>query len=355
MGFSTKIAAAAIGALAVGGLAYAASPAQAAPPLVHATTHITNDPDSGGQGNWSSDDFTRTLDIYTDSGACTSISGFSAGDTCYSATISDVGTFVTLSGAYEPNQGSPLSNARITGHVGGKFSGSSGYLFYAPTGDSPSDARVPAALSGSPGTPTWFERAFAGSTTFGGGELNDWSWVYGSYAGSRTHACETWTDSFVNGDGQQPGDGNITGKTCVSAPRPPAPVAASEISSFSDYSASCLTADPIANSPVQLWTCGVRSQDQNFGFATIGGNQVLESLTSHHSGLCVTTPAGAGQLRLDPCTGDANQVVLKHGPYYVFTGDSDYVMDDAAWNTADGAQVIAYPENGGRNQKFSLP
>jgi hypothetical protein len=47
-------------------------------------------------------------------------------------------------------------------------------------------------------------------------------------------------------------------------------------------------------------------------------------------------------------------VVTKAGPYYVFT-DTGSVMDLRGFSTVNGTAVIAYPQNGGKNQQWSLP
>ena len=69
---------------------------------------------------------------------------------------------------------------------------------------------------------------------------------------------------------------------------------------------------------------------------------------------CVTAPGAVGQLTIEVCTGTGGQVVKKQGPYYVFTATGD-VMDLRAFSTANGNAVIAYPQNGGKNQQWSLP
>ena len=69
---------------------------------------------------------------------------------------------------------------------------------------------------------------------------------------------------------------------------------------------------------------------------------------------CVTAPGGTGRLTISACTGTGGQVVKKEGAHYVFTGTGD-VMDLKAASTANGNAVIAYPQNGGKNQQWSLP
>jgi Ricin-type beta-trefoil lectin domain len=142
----------------------------------------------------------------------------------------------------------------------------------------------------------------------------------------------------------------------------PLPVsgAAGAISSFTDYSWSCLDNSNFnwaAGNPLQLWQCGAGGgADQQFQFATSGGQQVLQAIApagKPQGPWCVTDHGFRGRLTIEPCTGSVNQQVSKHGPYYVF-GDGN-VMDDAGFNARNGAAVIGYTQNGGRNQHWSLP
>jgi hypothetical protein len=137
-----------------------------------------------------------------------------------------------------------------------------------------------------------------------------------------------------------------------------------EISSFTDHGASCLTASGDTNeSSLVLDRCGTqRGTQQDFTFGSAHGRSVLEAITrnnrgagGHKSLLCVTAPLGEGPLTLQRCTGSAGQEIAKRGPYYVFEGDRGYVMDDPAWSTVPGTPVIAYPQNSGRNQRWSAP
>lgn len=203
----------------LGGVQLAASAAQASVPLVTASTHITNNDDDGGNGYWSVDDFTRTLTVSADP----ALAGVPTGDTGYSATIADSGTWNGIVGAFTPNQGaSPVTGEQITHSVSGQFAGSSSYEFYAPTADVPSAANVAATLddnftkptSGPDSTSSWYLQAFPAAdqaSVAGPGIQNDWTWTYKDKA-------ESWTDSFADGDGQSTPvslDGNITGAVPV--------------------------------------------------------------------------------------------------------------------------------------------
>ena len=217
----------------------AAANATTPTPLFTVTTHVTDDPDSGGAGNWSYDTFDRTFSVYANPGGCALLP---SGDVCYSATISDAGTFVTIPGAYQPNQGDPSAQTRSkisSPSVSGTFSGSSGYVFYAPGADLPAAANVNLTVkdnftvpSGEDTTSHWYLQAFtvSGQPAVTGTESNDWTWTYKT-------GCETWTDAWNNSDGQSANlaaDGNITGAVCpvpaptptASTPLPPPPVSA---------------------------------------------------------------------------------------------------------------------------------
>jgi hypothetical protein len=137
-----------------------------------------------------------------------------------------------------------------------------------------------------------------------------------------------------------------------------------EISSFTDHGASCLTASgDTARAGLVLDRCGTqRGAQQDFTFGSARGQAVLEAITRNNRGvgrnnglLCVTAPFGEGPLTLQRCTGSARQEITKRGPYYVFEGDRGYVMDDPAWSTVPGTPVIAFPQNDGRNQRWSAP
>lgn len=52
---------------------------------------------------------------------------------------------------------------------------------------------------------------------------------------------------------------------------------------------------------------------------------------------------------------NASADMLKSGSYYTFPNDGGYVMDDSGQSTANGAKIIAYAKNGGKNQQWSLP
>jgi hypothetical protein len=236
-----------------------------------AHTSLTNRPDSGGNGSWALDTIKRTLTI-TETGHSGSVYNFTA-------TVSDTGTFKTISGAYTPNQGSPFTGKHIHGTVQGDVAGTADYSFTASKlPASTSNLGVPDTESGAPvttpeTTSSWYEQAFPAGTTFGGTGIGNWGWTYttdaacgpsyghgyghgqgqgqgqvcgqgcgqgyGSGRGDKSgrgegsgrgygcgqghnqghghsslqpkNGAQKWVDAYNNGDGQLPGDGNITG------------------------------------------------------------------------------------------------------------------------------------------------
>ena len=85
---------------------------------------------------------------------------------------------------------------------------------------------------------------------------------------------------------------NTDANPCVGGTPAPAPVptgtpnpptgVVGEISSFTDYSYSCLDNSNYTwanGNPIQLWKCGAAGgADQQFTLATVGGHQVLEAV-----------------------------------------------------------------------------
>ena len=178
------------------------------PTSVTATTAISNRPD-GGHGSpstWAYDTFTRKLTVTTAPDAM--CSGLPSGDTCYTATVSDSGTFETILGAGTPNG----TGGQINHHVSGTIAGTGSYVFYAPgtdtlTGTVPAteDDNFSSSGSGFVSSGNWPAQAFAtpADVVMNPGE-NVYSYKYAS-------TCESWTDSSTNNDGQGAADGNITG------------------------------------------------------------------------------------------------------------------------------------------------
>lgn len=223
--------------------------------------------------------------------------------------------------------------------------------FFASS-DAASASGVPASVTGAGkvSTTDWVEQFFPSGTTFGAGpDLTGWSWSYSSPG-----TCEYWVDAVSNGSGSRAADGDITGVShCLTG--------TGAISTFVNHSASCLDNSGFiwaGGNGQQIWKYGAAGgEDQNFRLATYAGAEVLQAVAPAEvsdSPWCVTAPGGIGQLTIQACTGTGGQVVKKEGPYYVFTATGD-VMDLRAYSTTNGNAVIAYPENGGKNQQWSLP
>jgi hypothetical protein len=332
---------AAVAGLAVPGTANAASNATA-------TTKFTNHPDSGNHGTWANDDFGRVASVTFLSVDPTLTDCGSKATSCfqYTGTIKDTGSFFVVSGAKSPQAG-----VTILGTPSGPFMGGSDVKFFSSS-DTASATGVPASVTGAGpvSTTNWVEQFFPAGTTFGTGPtLSNWSWSYES-----SFTCEFWVNAVWNSSGSLPADGDITGTShCLSDTGP--------VSTFVNHSGSCLDNTNFTwtnGNPQQIWTCGAAgSADQTFRLANYNGAVVLQAVaptTASTYPWCVTAPGSVGRLTIQTCSGTGGQVVKKEGPYYVFTATGS-VMDLRAFSTANGNAVIAYPENGGKNQQWSLP
>lgn len=172
---------------------------------------LTGRPDSGNNSDWATDNITRTATVTRHAAAPASDCG-TAAISCwfFTMTISDTGTFTTDSGAYSPNQATP--GTKIAGVLTGNLTGGGNQQFYADA-----NPQMPVTLSyagsGPLGTSSWYKLFFPDGTNFGdapatsaGVPWTSWSWSYAAPA-----TCETWTDAYNNGDGNQAPDGNIAG------------------------------------------------------------------------------------------------------------------------------------------------
>jgi hypothetical protein len=198
--------------LAIAGTIWGSTAAvMAAPTTVTAVTHVVNRPDGGNGGNWAYDNLKRTLTVTV--AATQKPADTLAGLTDYTATVTDEGGFSTIGGAPTPNQFVPGTQILHNG-VKGSINGGISYTVTAPSGDTLTGT-VPVyendnfstTGAGFTSTGNWPKLAFASQTGVTVAEGNDWSWKYAT-------ACESWTDSAVNGDGNTANDGNITGKIC---------------------------------------------------------------------------------------------------------------------------------------------
>jgi hypothetical protein len=202
--FKQALAAGAVALAAAGGAVALTGTAHAAPTQATATTHLTNRPDSGYQGNtWADDNLTRTVTIHLVGPDAT------AGLYDYTATLTDAGQADALTGATSPGaQAVPIKGAPVA-----QVTGSGTYAFTADTSQF-SARNVPSRLSGDAGsTDSWPEYFFASGTTFTGMGINDWTWTY-----KDARLCQQWVDAY---NGTQATSGDITG---VSACPPPKPV-----------------------------------------------------------------------------------------------------------------------------------
>lgn len=180
------------------------------PVTATATTAVSNRSDSGYSGgkggNWAKDAFSRAVTITRHGPVAVSNCGGTATNgvtSCYhyTGTITDTGSFTTISGANSPNAGTS-----IHGVVTGTMTGGSAVEFYASSG-TPDASLVSATYSGDGISSTnWVEQFFPHGTAFS--TPNEINWAY-HYAAPNT--CETWDDNYNNGGGSQPGDGDIVG------------------------------------------------------------------------------------------------------------------------------------------------
>lgn len=198
----------------------AATAAVAAPATVTAHTVVSNHPDGGNGGTWAYDDFGRTLTV----SVASSQAGVPAGDTAYTASVTDKGQFNAVTGSLSPNQ--VTAGVKVTHAVKGAMNGGATYTLLAPSTDTLTGTVETVqddnflSPAGDKTTSDWPAQAFATPadvTVAYTNSGNGWSWSYNT-------ACEKWTDAGTNGDGNLAGDGNITGKPCiVIPPKPPKP------------------------------------------------------------------------------------------------------------------------------------
>lgn len=214
------IAAAAVAAVALPAAAASAAPA-AAPGGTHtATTTLTNRPDGGHGGPWAYDDVTRTLTL-----KLTGITGSGSNETWhYDATVRDTGAFTVIKGALTPNQSGAYAGEKIRSDIPEMLTSLTGRAEYSFTASRPAsnapNAGVVRRESGAPAagspqtTSLWFEQAFPAGTTFGGPGIGAYLWTYGAVVFSPQFpyfSDQRWVETSANGDGNLPGDGNISG------------------------------------------------------------------------------------------------------------------------------------------------
>jgi hypothetical protein len=227
-------AAAAASLLGVVGLtASSASAATHKTTVTTAVTQVRNRPDSGGNGYWANDKFTRTLTL-TYQGK----TGPAAFPYAYTAQVSDKGTFLDLPGQLTPNQGGHnLGKVLRPVQVAGTMTGSGYYaeFFSSVKANSPhsfynlgveiaeNDHGSVTGLNFHPSS-TWPAQAFPAGAAFSVplSEIQfDYVYTVPAYNTTKVvnghqvivkHAAQTWEDSSWNGAGQYKADGNITGR-----------------------------------------------------------------------------------------------------------------------------------------------
>jgi len=175
-----------------------------------AVTKLTNRSDSGGNGNWAYDCFTRTAKVVLRGEAPLSACGVATGH-CYAftASLSDEGSFTTISGAYTPNQGAPFTGDTISGQPKGHFNGYGLFgTFFAD--QLPSAHLVPRKVNGDANPSYLWPTLFFSSTAtlVGTGNENDWGYTYWT---TTEHLHQHWVDASFNSGGQLPVAGNISG------------------------------------------------------------------------------------------------------------------------------------------------
>jgi hypothetical protein len=343
------------------GISTAAAHASTTPPAVSATTYIANHPDSGDGGTWAYDDFHRVLtEMQAPASMCTaaSFSGFSVpADTCYTAEITDTGRFNAIPGVAYPN----ISfTGKIANAVSGPMTGSSGYVFYAPSADVPSAANAETyqnddfATSSNPAqtTPSWYLQMFPASEQDAvvGTESNNWTWTYTDVCG------EKWTDAASNGGGDTLAAGNITGDVCVTSQS-----AVGLISNVNSEKCLDVTSGAYASGGgLQQYTCnsywdGVKAGDQEFRIITrSNGTSALTAVAPGSTATWYVTSSTQGaQLVLRPYY-SAGADMVKSGSFYTFP-KTGLVMDVTGRSTANNAVVHGWPKTGATNQQWSLP
>jgi hypothetical protein len=194
---------------------------------VTAVTTLSDRPESGNAGNWADAQITRTASVTRHEAAPSTDCGSSATQCWfYTATISDAGSFATISGADTPNQactepgGESCDGLVISGTIDGSLAGGGTLEFYANS-NTPNASLVPTSGTGTAPTDTadWYKLFFPSATDFGltnnpNAPWTAWSWTYTAPA-----TCENWTDAYNNGDGNgtYAADGNIAGQNQCTA------------------------------------------------------------------------------------------------------------------------------------------
>lgn len=180
-------------------------------------TNIVNRPDNGhGTGGggpsggwWADVTGTRTVKVCVvpqpqpELSASVEVQG-----ALFEATVVDTGTLVTRGG----NTLSPNKGVKLKSGVKGTWNGGFSATFWAPAPTSPdvwpnwTPGNIPATVTGAsaPTTGNWVKSLWTGADL----KSEDWT---AKYSWTYVTCNEKWVDAYNNGDGTNPGAGDITG------------------------------------------------------------------------------------------------------------------------------------------------
>lgn len=170
------------------------------PPASSVTIRFSDHSDGGNGGTWAKDSGQAQLTTKK------------TGTDTYTATLSLEGSFVTIPGAFTPNQSSPYTGDTLTAsRKVGSSATITGSVSYSFTSD-----EAPAWVTGTvvttgdlPRLSDWYKLPFDSSAHVSGG-ITHYSFVYRLKCPLK-FGVQTWTETDTNGDGNAPGDGNIFG------------------------------------------------------------------------------------------------------------------------------------------------
>ena len=188
--------------------------------------NLKDRPDSGNHGTWALDTITRTIKVCHVVEQTALKTEVVINTWKYAATVTDVGTFVTVAGAHN----SPNNGHAVVGGVNGAMAGGFHAHFTAPhdwiawDGDAWNGKTLTGATgAGNPTTSETVKKLWKDG--FNGSSIdNDWAWVYQTCVKvlAKKGFVEFWIDNHkTDGEGKQ--DGDIWGKRCPS----PSPSASS--------------------------------------------------------------------------------------------------------------------------------
>jgi hypothetical protein len=159
---------------------------------VTADTMVTARPDTATDGSvWANDSMTRTVTITRQHATEASKCGAGAVKCWYyTGTISDNGTFTTVTGAHGPNSTTPI-NGTVNGTVVGVYE-----IELNADSDAPNPMNVDSTVTGaSPTTGNWARMFFEAGTKFSATNGTDYTWVYNA-----PDTCEVHTQAMSGGN-----------------------------------------------------------------------------------------------------------------------------------------------------------